>query len=92
MTKEIGKYAGQLIAAAMADDSIVKATKYINEKFVIKATRRRYGKARKVERKNGLAQFNVTIGGPNYLERRAIKQFKAAGEPFPVKKITLKRV
>jgi hypothetical protein len=33
----------------------------------------------------------VTIGKPNYAERKFIELAKKAGEPFPIKKIQLTR-
>jgi hypothetical protein len=64
-----------------------KATKYLNEKLTIKATRKRYaGKWRRSE----AADIVFTVGKPNYLERDFIKKCKKVGEPFPVKKIQLK--
>ena len=34
--------------------------------------------------------FLVTIGKPNYAERKFIEKLKQSGEPFPVKKLQLK--
>ena len=61
-----------------------RTTKYVSEKLVIKATRR--GKYRK----NGNVEIVLTIGRPNYIERKFIKCCKKAGEKFPIKKIQLK--
>ena len=60
------------------------ATKYLDEKTVVRATWRNKVYSRKsVLRK----EMVVTFGAPNYLERRFILACKKAGEPFPVKKI-----
>lgn len=61
-----------------------KATKYLNEKLTIKATRKRYngkvlqGKA---------VDIVFTVGKPNYEEREMIKKFKKSGLAFPIKNI-----
>lgn len=61
------------------------AEKYLAPDLVVKATAQR----RKDSRARGRT-FIVTIGKPNYRERAFIKKCKAAGEPFPVKKIMLR--
>jgi hypothetical protein len=68
----------------LVDGRVHKATKYVSEKSTIKVTR--IGKPSK----NGTLNFRVTIGVPNYLERKFIKDCIKAGEKFPVKKIQLK--
>jgi hypothetical protein len=63
-----------------------KATKYLNDKLTIKATRKRY--------RGGVVHKAIdivfTVGKPNYEEREFIQRAKKAGEPFPIKKIQLK--
>ena len=70
-------------------DSIVtrvrSAVKYISDKEVVKATRRF-----KPSKRNTREEVLLTIGRPNYAERKFIKLCKKAGEPFPVKKVQLK--
>jgi len=63
-----------------------KATKYLNEKLTIKATKKRYKKGVV----HGAIDIVFTVGKPNYEEREFIKKCKKAGEPFPVKKIQVK--
>lgn len=75
----------QIIETLVATKAI-KATKYISEKEIIRATRTRYGKTFS----RGNLELTVTRGKPNYAEREFIKSCKKAGEPFPVKKIQLK--
>jgi hypothetical protein len=63
------------------------AVKYIDERTVVKATL--YGK------RSNLAEgldVRVKCGPPNVVEEKFILDCKAAGEPFPVKKIQLKFV
>ena len=62
-----------------------KATVYIARDYVVKATRKD-----KLDRRNKSETFVVTMGRPNYLERKFIKLCEKAGEPFPVKKVVLK--
>jgi len=64
-----------------------KATKYLNDKLTIKATRKRY---KDKILKNRAIDIIFTIGKPNYEEREFIKKCKKAGELFPVKKIQVK--
>lgn len=76
------KYAAQVILAAKNMEST--AIKYVNEYYTIKATRRSADHRRVI--------MIVTMGKPNYAERRFIKLAKLAGESFPIKKIQLKPV
>jgi hypothetical protein len=64
--------------------SVYKVTKYVSEKFTVKLTK--IGKPKK----SLLKEYKLTIGTPNYLERKFIKICKKAGEPFPIKNIQLK--
>lgn len=64
---------------------VKSAVKYIGEKEVVKATRRF-----KPDELNEREEIVLTIGKPNYAERKFVKLCKKAGEPFPVKKVQLK--
>jgi hypothetical protein len=75
------------IIKALIINEAVKATKYVNPKFVIKAKRKVFNG--KID-KRGNIEIILTIGKPNFNERLFIKQAIRAGEPFPVKKIQLK--
>ncbi len=59
-----------------------RAVKYIDPKTVVSACRRF-----KPDRRNSRTDFVLKIGAPNYRERHFIKMCKAAGEPFPVKRV-----
>ena len=61
-----------------------RAVKYLDAKTVVSVCRRFKHKSR-----NTRSDFVLKIGAPNYLERKFIKACKAAGEPFPVRKIQL---
>jgi len=60
------------------------ATKFLDDKTVVRATWRHKIYARKNSRRREMV---VTFGAPNYRERAFISACKKAGEPFPVKKI-----
>lgn len=61
------------------------AVKYISDKEVVKATR-----ISKPDKRDVQTHILLTIGRPNYAERKFVKLCKKAGEPFPVKKVQLK--
>ena len=65
-----------------------KATKYLSESVVVKATRRLFNG--RIDHRETRIEILLTVGAPNYAERRVIKTLKQAGEPFPVKKIQLR--
>jgi hypothetical protein len=64
-----------------------KATKYLSERDVVKASRRIYRRGRARGADIGIV---LKIGRPNYEEREFIRRCKAAGEPLPVRKVQLK--
>lgn len=70
------------------------ATKYLDPKRVVRATRISYKSGKKGRRKFAPADKEVEVrlhvGRPNYLEREFVVKCKKAREPFPVKKIQLK--
>lgn len=62
--------------------TIRRVTYYDSPKMVIKATRqRRYSKRGRQE------TYLVTIGRPNYAEKKFIKMCQRAYEPFPIKRL-----
>lgn len=77
----------QVFGAMIKDNTVTKATKYISPNLIIRLTRRTYGK--KIN-KQGNIEVSLTIGKPNFLERKFIKDCVKAKEPFPVKMIQLK--
>lgn len=61
--------------------NVRRATKYLAPDKVVKATRR-------FKRYNTMSTDVVlTVGRPNYRERRKIALFRKAGVPFPVRRI-----
>lgn len=72
------------IDALVMNPQMRRATWYVGPGITQKATRfrKRCGRAR-------YETFVVTVGQPNWRERKFIKLAKRAGEPFPIKKIQL---
>lgn len=64
-----------------------RATKYIDPNLTVKATKKNFSGKRPSK---GLLELAVTIGRPNFAERKFIALARKAGEPFPVKKIQVK--
>jgi len=74
------------LLAVMADTSVRRATQYFAPNLTAKLTRqRRFG------RRDRQSTFLLTIGRPNYAERKFIAACQKAGESFPVKKIQVKQ-
>ena len=74
------------VLEAVLQEKVVKATKYLSPKEIVRAVRRTYGG--RIPRGN--VEITLTIGKPNYDERAFVKTLVKAGEPFPMKKIQLK--
>ena len=86
VTSENNRNAFSALARSILRDGAVKATKFLSEKFVIKATR-----CGKVDKRYKIISILFTIGAPNYRERKYIRVLKEAREPFPVRRIIEKR-
>lgn len=79
------KFYADLIEAVLKQGA-VKATKYVSEEYILRATRRRFkGRIFKEH-----TEIVFTTGAPNYAEQRFIRLALKTGEVFPVKKIQLK--
>lgn len=75
----------RVVDALMINVEAKRATAYISPTYTIKATRQhRFDKRLRQE------TFLITLGQPNYAERKFIKLCKKVGEPFPVKRIQVK--
>lgn len=81
------KYVGDVVNQ-LVDTDTIKATKFINSEYVIRATRKRFGG--KIDKRSKTIDIVLTIGKPNYEEREFIKKLRLVREPFPVRKIQLK--
>jgi hypothetical protein len=75
-----------LVDALIVDRTMYSATKYLTPKKVVRVTRRLKGSSKATRE-----EFVVTIGAPNYLAVKFIKQCVKAKEPFPVLKIQFKK-
>lgn len=69
----------------LRDNRLRQAVAYLGPTFLVRATRQR-----KPDGRDRRETFLVSVGSPNYYERRFIAQCRKAGEPFPVKKVQLK--
>jgi hypothetical protein len=77
---------GAVVAAVLADPKVKTATKVIDTKLVVRASR--YGKP---DRKDATQEdLRVTVGRPNYATRQFIAAAVKAGEPLPVRKIQIR--
>ncbi len=64
-----------------------KATKFISDRVIVRATRQMYHK--KLSNVGNL-EIILTFGKPNYEEREYVRQCKKVGEQFPLKWLLLK--
>ena len=69
--KTYSKEISDVICAITTNPKIIKATKYISEKLIIRAVRRTF--KGKVTRGN--IEISFTQGKPNFAEREFIKRF-----------------
>lgn len=74
-----------VLVAYCAMKGVKTATKYTTPDITVKCTRQR-----PIDLRSSRETFLVSIGKPNYYEKRFIKACLKAGEPFPVKKVQLK--
>lgn len=70
------------LAEAILEVGAKKATKYYSPTEVMKATCKNRGRK--------ITEILFTIGKPNFLERKFIKDCQKSGEKFPVSKLQLK--
>lgn len=76
----------RVVESVLEMPDLKKATLYLDRDTVVKATRvlKFYGRSRS-------QSLMLTVGRPNYAERKFIKDCIRAKEPLPVRKIQLKR-
>ncbi len=72
----------RVVMALMECESLKRAVIYLASDCIVRATRR--------SPQRGRTEIVLTIGRPNYAERKFIKTCQKAGEPFPVRKMQLK--
>lgn len=73
------------IETILEDPSVRMATVYFSESLVVRGTARF-----RPDRRTTRTEILLTIGRPNFVERRFIRMCKRAGEPLPVKKVQVK--
>lgn len=74
-----------VVMAVLECPNIKTATQYLDERTTVKCTR-----ILKYDARMKRHSFVLSVGIPNYAERKFIKTCKKAGEPFPVKKTQFK--
>lgn len=86
----VAEYAVKLIDL-LASTGAHRATKYVSDKIVVRATRRRYKHRKSGKYHFTKGQFDITLicTRPNSKEREFIKKAKKAGYKFPVTKTQL---
>ena len=77
------KFIAQVVSAVQST-AVRKATKFVSEQFIVRATRRF-----KPDGRTSRVEFILTLGRPNYREQKFIRECVSSGEPFPVKKVQL---
>lgn len=75
----------RVVGAIMELPDLKRATLYLDRKTTVKCTRQR-----KFDARMEAETYIVTIGKPNYKERKFIKDCLFTGVPFPVRKIQMK--
>lgn len=79
------KKIGQCVNDVLNVKNARRATAYISEKRTVKATLQR-----RIDKRARSATVLVTIGAPNFVERRFIRICKKAGIAFPLNQIQWK--
>jgi len=82
------KYYSDLVEIIINKPTVIKATKFVGPKEIVRAVRQTYKKFK--PRKGDNIQITLTIGKPNYAEREFIKKCQLAKESFPVVGVLLK--
>lgn len=73
---------GECVNDVLNGTNIRRATAYISPKLTIKATAQR-----KIDKGDRFATVLLTVGAPNFVERRFIKVCQKAGMAFPINSI-----
>ena len=85
------RYARQVgeVVRMLVNTGAHRATKYLSAGHVVRATHKLVRGKVPSAKKN--IELVVTLGRPNFAERRFIRQCARAGEPFPVRKVQIKQ-
>lgn len=81
----ISHAAEAVVSSLIVMNNLRKATKFLGPNLVVKLTRQR-----KHSKRDSHRTFLLTIGKPNFEERKFVKECKKVGEAFPVAKVQLK--
>lgn len=81
----VNNSAAKAVDALLTNPDVRQAIVYIRPDLTVKLTRTHRSRARQRQE-----SYVLTIGKPAFAERRAVKLFQDAGEPFPVKKVQLR--
>jgi threonyl-tRNA synthetase len=87
-SKQDWEYAQRKLGEAVGDvmcSNVRRATAFISPKLTIKATAQR-----RQDKRNRSETILVTVGAPNFVERRFIKVCQKAGMVFPLNQIVWK--
>ncbi len=79
------KKIGQCVRDVLTVKNCRRATAFLSERKTVKATAQR-----KMDKRARSATILVTVGAPNFLERRFIRICKKAGMAFPLNQIQWK--
>lgn len=79
------KKLGQAVGDVLCMSHVRKATAFISPKLTIKATAQHRG-----DKRSKSATCLVTVGAPNFVERRFIRVCQKAGMAFPLSQIQWK--
>lgn len=82
---------GKVVRTLVETEGARKVTAFLSPTMTVKASFVLFGGKSPSERARS-ADIRLTIGDPNFAERRFIKDCRRAGEPFPVKKLQVRFV
>jgi hypothetical protein len=86
---------GRVVRLLLDTPTARKVTLYLSPTLTVKASRKLYEGDKERGRYSTRvtrADVQLTIGAPNYQERRELKLLKKVCEPFPVKKLYIKHL
>lgn len=76
---------GECVSSVLGIANMRRATAYISETLTIKATAQR-----RMDKRSRSNTVLVTVGAPNFAERRFIRVCKKAGCAFPLRQVQFK--
>ena len=79
------KSIAQAVETILEEPNVRQATVYFDERTIVRTTARA-----RPDRRSKSTVILLTVGAPNFVERRFIRLCRQAGEPLPVRKVQLK--